>query len=247
VLNEVSREGEKAISQKQEQLKGQLEQLQDNRMQRYFQSQSGSETAGGKVANAEPVERVQLQIPDQQRPGDSTGTTTGRTATTGAGRGGRGTQPAGPATASQQDTYALDAATGRNVNLNLPAEGTSALKQSNLYIPENVYSLPVSLPAGEIQLDFVRSSGAAELSIWAMPVVAIRNLYSTAAIVGVLALILGIVKAWPKYNFKKPIKTRRIITYVLLFIVLFILLGLTGLIVSFCVILLSEIGRLIFA
>ena len=112
-----------------------------------------------------------------------------------------------------------------------------------VYIASGTYSLPVTLPAGEVRLDFARSSGGAELSIWAVPAETLDNLYGTAAVVVTVLVIAGLVKIWPRSIKKNPISIRHIIGYILLLILLPLLLGLLGLLISLIVILLSEAKR----
>ena len=122
-----------------------------------------------------------------------------------------------------------------------------AAKESDAYAytASGTYSLPVTLPAGEVRLDFTRPSGGAELSLWAVPLETLDNLYGTAVIVAVL-MIAGLVKIWPRSATKRPISARHIVGYILLLVVLTLVLGLLGLFVSLLVILLSEARRGVF-
>ena len=115
-----------------------------------------------------------------------------------------------------------------------------------LYVAKGTYSLPVTLPEGEVRLDFARPSGEAELSLWAVPLSTIHNLYRTAIIIVGLLVIAGLVKIWPAPEKKRRISARRVVGYVLLFAALTLILGLIGLLVSLFVIVLSEARRGVF-
>ena len=56
------------------------------------------------------------------------------------------------------------------------------------YVAKGTYSLPISLPDGQIRLDFARPAGDAELSIWAMPTKTLHALYGTIAVLIALAV-----------------------------------------------------------
>jgi hypothetical protein len=115
------------------------------------------------------------------------------------------------------------------------------------YVAKGIYSLPVTLPEGEVRLDFARPSGEAELSIWVVSVSTIRKLYGTLAVMVALILVLGIIKVWPKPETRRPISVKRIIVYIALLVVLTVILGLIGLLVGLFIILLSESRRGAFA
>jgi hypothetical protein len=109
------------------------------------------------------------------------------------------------------------------------------------YVAKGTYSLPVALPEGEVRLDFARSAGQAQLSIWAVPVATIRNLQATAAVVVALLIVLGIIKIWPAGA--APISAKRAIIYLVLFLTLTLTLGLLGLILSLLTIFAVETIR----
>jgi hypothetical protein len=115
------------------------------------------------------------------------------------------------------------------------------------YIAKGTYSLPVTLPEGQIRLDFAHPSGEAELSIWAVPVGVLRTLYGTLTVLGVLAVLLGIIKIWPESIERQPLSVKRVVVYIVLFGVLTVLLGLLGLLVGILIILAAEALRAISA
>ena len=108
------------------------------------------------------------------------------------------------------------------------------------YVAKGTYSLPVTLPQGDVRLDFARPSGDAELTIWAVPEGTIKSLYGTIAVIVALLLGLWVIKIWPMSPEKRAISVRRIIAYVLLLPALTIILGLMGLLISIFIILTIE-------
>ena len=116
----------------------------------------------------------------------------------------------------------------------------AAGKETPAYVAGGVYSLPVSLPKGEVRLDFARPSGGAELRIWAVPVGMINKLYGSVTITSLLCLLLLIIRVWPRPTRRVPLTIGRVIKYVLLLIVLSVFLGLFGLVTSLFIILLNE-------
>jgi hypothetical protein len=114
----------------------------------------------------------------------------------------------------------------------------TAAGQIQTYVAKGTYSLPVTLPAGEVRLDFARPAGQAQLSIWAVPLSTIRSFYATLTVVVVLLVVLGIIKIWPKKM--RPFSLKRAIAYSSLFVLLTVLLGLLGLLISVFIILVSE-------
>ena len=111
------------------------------------------------------------------------------------------------------------------------------------YTAKGTYSLPVTLPEGEIRLDFSRPAGEAKLSLWAVSQGTMRNLYGTIAIVVGLFVIAGLVKVWPRPQIKQPASAKRFIAYILFPVGLALVLGLAGLIISLVAILYCEARR----
>lgn len=128
-------------------------------------------------------------------------------------------------------------ATGR------PSVAGAASQESPIYVATGIYSLPVTLPEGEVRLDFARPSGEAELSILAVPLSTIRGFYRTLAVFVGLLVVVGLAKLWRTPDKKRPISAVAIVAYVLLFVALSVLLGLLGLLISIFLILLSEARR----
>jgi hypothetical protein len=111
------------------------------------------------------------------------------------------------------------------------------------YVAAGTYSLPVTLPAGAVRLDFARPMGEAELTILAVPINAIHRLYGSLAVLAVLFVLLAAVKLWPQPRETKPITAKRIILYVVPLVALVVLLGLLGVIVSVLIVLILEAQR----
>ena len=235
-LGKLEREVAAEIDRKQAQIKGQLDQLIDNRLQRHFRDQQeGQNVLALDSANSQSGLQAQAQTgPAKPTDGHVDELVYGRPA------GGPVTQSApSRGRVRRGAVMAEDSSEG----LALPGITTTPSGEGEVYIASGTYSLPVTLPAGEVRLDFARSSGGAELSIWAVPIETLDNLYGTAAIVVTVLVIAGLVKIWPRSIKKNPISARHIIGYILLLILLPLLLGLLGLLISLIVILLSEAKR----
>jgi hypothetical protein len=111
------------------------------------------------------------------------------------------------------------------------------------YVARGTYSLPVSLPAGQVRLDFAHPSGQVRLSIWAVPVRTFHTLYGSLVVLAALAVLLTAVKMWPRLPKRQPLSKKRTILYIVLSVVLVVLLGLLGLFVSLAVIMAIEAAR----
>jgi hypothetical protein len=240
-LEELARESTSQIDQKQAQLRKQLEELRDNRAQRYFKADSQKiptprsqvepqiRQPAAKAEAADEYDADYLSEDLRQRRSSRTqqfrgqrmfaGTELRMRGTTAAGGPARPSipgQPSGPATPSMGEPF---------------------------YTAAGTYSLPVSLPEGEVRLDFSRPAGEAELSLWAVSQGTMRNLYGTVAIVISLFVIAGLAKIWPRPQTKRPISAKHIVVYCALPVILAFALGLAGLLISLVVILYSEARR----
>jgi hypothetical protein len=244
ILNEISRQSATQIDREQAQIRNQLEELRDNRLQRYFQGGQGQQmvqTLEAQVAApSAPQQPASSRRPAAETP--ASGPVTHRQllapqtrSTVGSAEAyGRGAAVAGqlaPA-APQVDDYALDATAPGSQT---PGTG---LQQ---YVAKGTYSLPVTLPEGEVRLDFARSAGDAALTIWAIPQTTIRNLCATAAVIVVLLIALAIIRICPAKA--APISGKRAIVYFLLFVVSTVILGLLGLTITIIIILAAEALR----
>jgi hypothetical protein len=262
LLGDLSQQSAAQIDRKQAQIKIQLEQLRDNRSERYFQGpQQMAQTR-------EPAGQSQVQAPAQQQAGRSrrmetagadrapglsiySGDSESRSAAgdviqqgergkglVGAYAGG-GYVMAGAGLRPAEPQPPQAAAPGLGV-VGGPTAAPENLDQYQ-YVAKGTYSLPVALPEGEVRLDFARSAGQAQLSIWAVPLATIRNLQATAAVVVALFIVLGIIKIWPATA--APISSKRAIIYLALFLTLTLTLGLLGLILTLLAIFAVEAVR----
>ena len=221
------------IDEQQAQIKGQLDQLLDNRLQRHFQDADESHKAlASQSARSQARRQPQVQT-GPAKPGYDVRFQNGRAASSEL-----ALEPqsqargiAGTAIARESESVAW---------AQIPAVQEA---DAYAYTASGTYSLPVTLPAGEVRLDFTRPSGGAELSLWAVPAETLDNLYGTAAVVVTVLVMAGLVKVWPRSATKHPISARHIVGYILLLVVLTAILGLFGVIVSLLVILFSEARR----
>ncbi len=262
LLGDLSGQSAAQIDRKQAQIRNQLDQLKDNRLQRYFQ---GPEQM---AQTREPIDQSQVQAPAQQQAGRSRrmGTTdadgaSGLSIYSGApesrsaagaviqqGERGKDLMEAQAGTGYVMAGGAFRPAEPQPPQAAAPGSGVVAgptaapeYPDEYQYVAKGTYSLPVALPEGEVRLDFARSAGQAQLTIWAVPLATIRNLKATAAVVVVLLIVLGIIKIWPATA--APISARRAIIYLVLFLTLTLTLGLLGLILSLLTIFAVEAIR----
>ncbi len=232
ILTGLARESAVQIGQKQMQLRNQLEELADSRLQRHFRQdfdrvkadQAAAEKAPrlqGRGGYAYDVQQRQAEPQARIRPR--------RTEIPAADLLGLGTEvtaPGGPVTAA--------------VSAGAPYKPLAGPGEVQPYVAKGVYSLPVTLPEGEVRLDFARPSGEAELSILAIPTSTIRSLYATLAVTVATLVALGLIKIWPQVDMRHPMSAKRIAVYLLVLVVLTCILGLLGLVIGVLAILLSE-------
>jgi hypothetical protein len=236
VLGELSRQNAAQIDRKQQQLKEQLEELRDNRFKRQFGGQAETQVIQTDGLSEPESQEQARNLRRPARPGGQamtqSQTADDRTETNGSLRQGR--RQVQETALPRDDSIAVPATM-------IPDEGFAP------YVAKDVYSLPVTLPAGEIRLDFARSAGDAELSVLAVSAQTISNLYRTFFIIVVLCIVIGIIKLWPKTQSGKPLSALRIITYILLLVIMTVLLGAVGLLIGLLVILFRESKRGLFA
>jgi hypothetical protein len=115
------------------------------------------------------------------------------------------------------------------------------------YVSHGTYSLPVSLPAGGVQIDFARPTGGASLSIWAVDAKLISNIYGTATIAVSLLIALAAMKFWPRPSAKKNMRAIRLIGYFALLLIATAILGAFGCGAAIILIALMEAARGAFA
>lgn len=237
-LDQLARETSAKIDQQQAQIKGQLEELKDSRLRRHFQ------------ASSDKVQALRSQAKPQSQLQEGQVVAGDLYAKYGYERFGRrvsssAQQPRGQSRVAGAGLRA-EAEEAAGLVLNQLDEAGSGPADVPLYTAKGIYSLPVTLPEAEVRLDFARPSGEAELSIWAVPLSTIRNLYGTIGIIAGLCVIAGIVKIWPQPENRQPTSAKRVISYALLLVALTLVLGLLGLLISLFIILLSEAKRGVF-
>ena len=193
ILDELSREGAAQMDQKQEQLRGQLRELADNRLQRHFQAGKDMVQKGGS----------QAKKPESQT---SAGAVRHGYESSRGGYGGYGgmgrqpsiqrpTQAAAPGLELMQERLEPTVPAGPGaVAASAQAAGESG---GEPYVGRAVYSLPVTLPQGEVRLDFARPGGDVEISLWAVPTSTLKNLCRTLIILVAVLIAMGLVRIWP--------------------------------------------------
>jgi hypothetical protein len=117
------------------------------------------------------------------------------------------------------------------------------LAWSDAHVAGGTYSLPVSLPADGVRLDFARPGGDAQLSIVAIPVGMIHNAKSTAIIAILATIAVVIIKFWPRGFQPATLKTGYVILYLAVLTALTIMSGIFGLIAAAAFIALCEYNR----
>ena len=239
-LDQLARETSAEIDEQQAQIKWQLEDLKDSRLHRHFQ------------ASSDKVQALRSQAKPKSQPQEGHVVTGDRYANYGYDTFGRrasasAKQPRGQSRVAGPGLRAgSEEAAGFGLVENHLGKAEPGPAYVPLYTAKGIYSLPMTLPEGEVRLDFARPSGEAELSIWAVPLRTIRNLYGTIGIIAGLCVIAGIVKIWPQPENRQPTSAKRVISYALLLVVLTLVLGLLGLLISLFIILLSEAKRGVF-
>ena len=213
-LEQLARETAAQIGQKQAQIKGQLEELKDNRLQRHFQAGSGKKMAAPPTQLPPQGQPQAQQMVVGDQPVQSAESARGDLYSLQLGRdrsGGRASSPApqpqvqlgvaGPGSqVDAEDVRRRGGIAGQAYGYESTFAGTQ------LYTARGTYSLPVTLPGstgggqapGEVRLDFARPSGETQLTLWAVPLSTIYRLYGTAGIFAALVVVLVLSKVWPR-------------------------------------------------
>jgi hypothetical protein len=257
ILKELKEENAERIAEQQKLIRQQMGQNLYNRSQRYFERQNENAKqmkslkmpqSQWELGAAEPV--VNDKIHAGRRPTGSTRGSRGGVLSSGdmmRGRGGvvfSGT-PSNRGVVSDEDreiirAVTLDATTEAMVTGEAERSGSAG---EAAYVATGTYSLPISLPAGQVRLDFARPMGGAELSIWAVPAKTMNNLYVGVIVIIALGVSLTIIKYWPKGVGRQPISAKRMVVYIVLVVITAIAMGFIGLIVGTLVVGAVEITR----
>jgi len=240
ILTELSKQSAAQIGRQQIQIRNQLEELTDNRSQRHFQNRQGQQMA----QTLEPQFQAKgRSLAAAQRPATSSRTTAAGDILV---MNGSNARAGGRARTSQSQPTAESSPAGPQnrafaLNINAFAQ-ESSISAGSQYVAKGTYSLPVTLPQGEVRLDFARSAaGNAQLNIWAVPQTTIKNLQATAALIAAVLIILAIIKIWP--TTQPPISPIRAIIYLALFLLSTAVLGILGLAIATTIILTAEAIR----
>ncbi|MHC4212571.1 MAG: hypothetical protein ACYSWP_04255 [Planctomycetota bacterium] len=246
VISNVSGQNVLYINEKQRQLRNQMGIIYDNRAGRAFQR-------GGEASEQANAKEAKLSWS-----GTESSRSQGPQASHSAKRRDRRTRSGG-VTITVDDfeqpsglvrAIELDVQTTRGDMLAETEEGgvpladkQVAAEQMDAYVAKGTYSLPVSLPQGQIRLDFARPAGDVELTIWAMPTRTLYALYGTAAVLVALALLLGGIKLWPKSGPRMSISKKRGFLYLSILILTLLLLGFAATLIAVLVIVAIEARR----
>ncbi|MHC4361920.1 MAG: hypothetical protein ACYSTZ_03765, partial [Planctomycetota bacterium] len=245
ILGKLSAESALQIDMKQMQLRRQLSELEEGRAQRYFEKGAKKKLQLSAMPKREEADRTDQPSYGLQFDAEHAGRKIEKARL-------RSRESADP---TPSDAYAaLQMGEDADVSAVLPAGPPGAAEEPlaageviRPYIARGTYSLPVTVPEGQIRLDFAHPSGEAELSIWAVPVGVLRTLYGTLTVLGVLAVLLGVIRIWPESIERQPLSVKRVVVYIVLFGVLTVLVGLLGLLVGILIIPAAEALRAIAA
>ena len=233
LLSRLSQQNVAQIDQRQAQIRGRIAELQDNRGGRFFQKIAvlGTRRAKGKRKAA-------------RRPSRSSG------------RGHRADKESEvkgyfeDGNRKVKDESALASVSGVELDSygssSAPVAATpsgTTTDQVETYVAGGVYPLAVSLPAGEVRLDFARPGGEAVLSVWALRASVVHALYRTLAIFGLCVLVVALAVVWPRNIKRQPMTTKYAIVYTLTAVFLIVLLGLLGMLIAAAIITAFEITR----
>ncbi|HUT30558.1 MAG TPA: hypothetical protein VMX13_12260 [Sedimentisphaerales bacterium] len=257
ILEELNRDNEAQVRMQQEQLANQLSIIEDNRYVRMVQRSGGK--AGGPQAAMTP--------PPAPRPapagpaGQSEGTQVAvqlddyeaykAKKWSGTDKDGEKADETEPATRGEYAGGLITSYSQTQAGVPVLGRGFRGREQAGLergdpvqpYVATGTYSLPVSLPEGEVRLDFARPGADARLTIWAVPTRMLQTLYATIAVIGAALVLLGLIRIWPHSVTPRKMSVKRIVIYIVLFVVLAVFLGLLGVIISIAGILITEAVR----
>jgi hypothetical protein len=254
ILEQLGRDNEAQIRMQQEQIARQLSEIRDNRYQRLFQKNGRGKGEGGQAvmaASPPPAPaatwsgesegtELGVQLDDQESlkaKYDNQTVDLGSRAVAAERAEGGGVFRAGAADVTLRNQLTTAKPRGEMETYYGRAEEVEP------YVGKGTYSLPISLPEGEIRLDFARPGPDARLTLWAVPTRLVQALYGTAGVIVAALVLLGLIRIWPRSMRPAQLSARWVIIYVVLFVVLAVLLGLLGVIISVAGILATEAVR----
>ena len=247
VLGDISRDAVEDLSRKQAQLQSQLEELQDNRLQRRFRTSSGSAQVAAQ-SNAQQIVQTfdDVSAPRQQLDVgvDFSGVAAGGGMGGMGGYGGGGYAGQGRpdgrlggfgygVSGQPQDTPVVGLVPVQQPQPARPQGPSAATDLGGVaydayYAASGTYSLPVGLPQGQIRLDFARAGGEPRLRVYAVPVALLDSLLATAVLLAVLVVVLAVARLWPRPTQRRPLRPLALLLYVVVFVGLTFVLGLVG-------------------
>jgi hypothetical protein len=249
IMVQLNRDNEAQIRMQQEQIAKQLSEIGDNRAQRLFQRRAaGSQQVA--LPQAAPADAFGLSEGTEvavQKDKKWSGTDDGQVYAAESEKSGR--------VAARSRLHVDDGVTAAHFELaaegvQLGSRGFQAGGQGwvgddqvQAYVAKGTYSLPVSLPEGEVRLDFARPGADAKLTLWAVPTRLLHSLYGTAGLIAAALVLLGLIRIWPDSVTPGKMSVKRTVLYIVLIVVLAVLLGLLGIIISVAGILIIEAVR----
>ena len=220
VVDRLRQEQTRRLSDLQTDMKRQLGQLEDNRLQRFYtgtgrEGAKGPQITKGMTMPGRPKSKPKRAAARRRR---------------------RGLRAAG----KEEKDVAASLITGLGVPTGEPG---AALVGAAAHVAGGSFSLPVELPGGEVRMDFARPGGGAELSLWAVPTDLIHALTGTVTALVAAAVLLAAGKFWAVLRHGSGISPQRSFAYVMVVGLLWLLLGLIGALFAAVVILGIELAR----
>ncbi len=229
VLNKLSVENTRQVRQQYKQVQSQLSEFADNRASRYFNMRDAK--AKGQVkANSRTRGALNAAAQRGKRPSPKQ-------------------VPAREPVVSKKRSEVLQSGMSFDMMGQMSVDDDFAVTvdgvvNSYAYNSDGTYSLPVQFSTGGgTRLDFAHPSGDAILSIWAVSRSLLNKCLGTVLILLGLAVTAAIVRYWPQSGDGSTISVKRMVIYITLFVVSGIVIGLSGLVISFMIIGFCQIKR----
>jgi len=262
IMEKLSEENARQIEKQQVQLRAQMSQISDNRAQRAFGITNGS------IAVEQPQselsrfgvegDKKEFMVRGKKYSGRRVRRRTSRPGRRASGEkadapdaagirlNGGALQPMIIGDAYEEDEeeggYAMRSG-GASVTYDVGGRHSGSAYGGAAYVAGGTYSLPVTLPSGQIRLDFARPMGDAELSIWAIPAESTRKLFAGLVVVIAALAAFALIKVWPESARRRPMSAKRIVICIVVLAALGLLLGILGVLVGLAGIVLIETAR----